>query len=345
MSESRNYISQMQLPDGNNYYLKDLEAREMIAQGVKILIVQQLPEASSGTMGTFYFVSQGTGGTAPDSYDEFVTIDLGEGQDPRYEWEKVGNAHLDLSDYTTYSHTHNVTSTKKYLHKEDVIKSLGTRTVPSGVSTSKLKTSSLYAVQSGTTTASYATSASTVNVATTGTTKSIPNVTGNTTGSVTITPTTASGTSVTYLGAETSGRTDNSPMWGTSVSGETLSFTFKPIETNSVMVSATASTTATKTDLGTAISVTPAVANGSITTYTFSNVTVPIKNSNATQFATGQLQVDDANGATIATGSAGDATVVTGGTTASVYSTLNTSSASGDTVITAVSSPTGQANQ
>jgi len=182
-------------------------------------------------------------------------------------------------------------------------------------------------------------------VATTGTTKSIPNVTGNTTGSVTITPTTASGTSVTYLGAETSGRTDNSPMWGTSVSGETLSFTFKPIETNSVMVSATASTTATKTDLGTAISVTPAVANGSITTYTFSNVTVPIKNSNATQFATGQLQVDDANGATIATGSAGDATVVTGGTTASVYSTLNTSSASGDTVITAVSSPTGQANQ
>ena len=62
--------------------------------------------------------------------------------------------------------------------------------------------------------ASFATSGQSLSIATTGSTKSIPNVTGNVPGSVTITPVTGN-TASGFLGTETSTRGDNTPMWGT----------------------------------------------------------------------------------------------------------------------------------
>ena len=82
------------------------------------------------------------------------------------------------------------------------------------------------------------------------------------------------------LGTETSTRTANTPMWGATVANETLSFTFKPISTTSV---------------------TPAKSNGTITPYTFSDVTVPIKDSNATTVATGSLNASG-GGSSVMTG-------------------------------------------
>lgn len=124
--------------------------------------------------------------------------------------------------------------------------------------TSKLETTTVTGV-SGSTTASKATAGTAKNVATTGT-------------AVTV----ASGS----LGTETSTRTANTPMWGASVSNETLSFTFKPISTTSV---------------------TPAVANGTITPYTFADVTVPKAASAATTVATGSLAANG-SGSSVMTG-------------------------------------------
>lgn len=125
--------------------------------------------------------------------------------------------------------------------------------------TSKLATTSVTGVQASTTTASKATAGTAVNVATTDTAKTVA------TGS---------------LGTETSTRTANTPMWGATVTNETLSFTFKPISTTSV---------------------TPAKANGTITPYTFSDVTVPIKAASSTTVATGSLSASGGGG-TVMTG-------------------------------------------
>ena len=136
--------------------------------------------------------------------------------------------------------------------------------------TSKLTTTTVTGV-SGSTTASKATAGTAVAVATVDTAKTVA------TGS---------------LGTETSTRSANTPMWGATVSNETLSFTFKPISTTSV---------------------TPAKSNGTITPYTFADVTVPKAASSATTVATGAVAANS-SGATVMTGlgTATTASAVTG---------------------------------
>ena len=124
--------------------------------------------------------------------------------------------------------------------------------------TSKLSTTTVTGV-SGSTTASKATAGTAVSVAKAGTAATV-----------------ASGS----LGTETSTRGANTPMWGATVSEETLSFTFKPISTTTV---------------------TPAVSNGTITPYTFADVTVPKAASSATTVATGSVAAN-ASGASVMTG-------------------------------------------
>lgn len=164
----------------------------------------------------------------------------------------------------------------------------------------------------------------TITVKSAGNAVSVPNVTGNTTVTATNTvfgtATTASkataGTAITVakkgtstdvasgtLGAETSTRTADTPMWGATVSNETLSFTFKPLSTKSII---------------------PADSNtASITPYTFADVTVPVVSSNDSvesskvtlgtalscagagtdkTVADGTLDSTDVNGATVMTG-------------------------------------------
>lgn len=125
-------------------------------------------------------------------------------------------------------------------------------------STSKLTTTTITGV-SGSTTASKATAGTAVSVAKAGTAATV-----------------ASGS----LGTETSTRTADTPMWGASVTNETLSFTFKPLSTTSV---------------------TPAVSNGTITPYTFADVTVPEAAANATTVATGAVAANS-TGATVLVG-------------------------------------------
>ena len=114
---------------------------------------------------------------------------------------------------------------------------------------------------SGSTTASKATAGTAVAVAKAGTAVSIPNVTGN--------------TSVTA-----SKVTKKTVVTGASVSNGVLTISFGDSVTAEDV-------TATNTTLGSAISVTPAVSNGSITPYSFSDVTVPKAASAASTFLTG----------------------------------------------------------
>ena len=148
--------------------------------------------------------------------------------------------------------------TTKYLTKGTALTGLGTPSTDTFVksypgSTSKLNTTTVTGV-SGSVTASKATAGTAVAVAKAGTAATV-----------------ASG----GLGNETATRTANTPMWGATVSDETLSFTFKPLSTTSV---------------------TPAVSNGSITPYTFADVTVPKAAASATTVATGSLSTSGGGG-------------------------------------------------
>lgn len=136
---------------------------------------------------------------------------------------------------------------------------------------SKLATTTVIGVGSTTTTASKATAGTAVAVAKAGTAATV-----------------ASGS----LGTETSTRSANTPMWGATVTNETLSFTFKPMATTSV---------------------TPAVSNGNITPYTFTDVTVPVKDAKATTVATGSLASSGSGGSVLTgLGTAVTASAVTG---------------------------------
>lgn len=193
-------------------------------------------------------------------------------------------------------------STPKYLTKDSAITGLGTASTDTFVksypgATSKLSTTTVTGV-SGSTTASKATAGTAVAVAKAGTAATV-----------------ASGN----LGTETSTRTANTPMWGATVTNETLSFTFKPLSTTSV---------------------TPAVSNGSITPYTFADVTVPKAASSATTVATGSLAAN-ASGASVMTGlgTATTAAAVTGYASPTTKKFVDgTASSSGTDTITYVES-------
>lgn len=126
------------------------------------------------------------------------------------------------------------------------------------------------------------------------------------------------------LGTETDTRTANTPMWGAAVENETLSFTFKPLSTTSV---------------------TPAVSNGSITPYTFADVTVPIKNTSATTVATGAVAAGSSGASVmVGLGTPTTSSAVTGqaSPTSSAFLTdvtasTTSTSTDGPAVITAVS--------
>lgn len=132
------------------------------------------------------------------------------------------------------------------------------------------------------------------------TTTTVTGVSGSTTASKATAGTAVSvaktGTAVTCatgsLGTETSTRSANTPMFGCTVNDEILSFTFKPLATTSV---------------------TPAASNGTITPYTFTDVTVPKAASSATTVATGAVAANS-SGATVMTGlgTATTASAVTG---------------------------------
>lgn len=291
--------------------------------------------AASTTMYKIYLVPDNMDGSSGngDSYREYITVSDG-ASTPTYSWERFGSTHLpDMNDYVKNKSGHSGGIAGDFAYADTghvtqgnhttatVLKSTVTATVPkpSGTTkylkltkttgtaltglgdpstdtfvksypgtTSKLTTTTVTGVQASTTTASKATAGTAVAVAKAGTATTV-----------------ASGS----LGTETSTRGDNTPMWGATVSNETLSFTFKPISTTSV---------------------TPAVSNGNITPYTFADVTVPIKNTSATTVATGA----------VATGSSGASVMVGLGTPTTASAITDYAEPSSDTFLKDVTAST-----
>ena len=115
---------------GVTYDLKDQNAREgvttlegIVAGGVQIEVVSELPTASRDTVGKIYFIAHTHG--EKDIYDEYLTVIGGTEEVPTYSWEKIGNTDIDLSGYAKNNHTHTVTSnvtaeTKKYTPAGDI---------------------------------------------------------------------------------------------------------------------------------------------------------------------------------------------------------------------------------
>lgn len=193
-----------------------------------------------------------------------------------------------------------------------------TSITPAGAATSVISsvtpsTGSITGV-SGSTTASKASAGTAVAVAKAGTAVSIPNVTGNT-----------SVTASKVKSAGSAGSKGSAASWSASVSDGVLSFSFTAnTPTTPATIPTFESVTASNTTLGTAISVTPAVSNGNITPYTFTDVTVPKAATAATTVVTG-VDTDTASVATVGTAK----TVATGalsssGTGSSVMTGLGT---------------------
>ena len=123
MPETKYYLSQISLPDGKTYDLKDAEARALIAQieaGILAFIkstnASNTPEgvtwndgstvitgtlpASETTQGKIYLVPQ-TNGAGKDIFAEYTTVAIsgsGTEQDPYvFIWEKLGDTEINFS--------------------------------------------------------------------------------------------------------------------------------------------------------------------------------------------------------------------------------------------------------
>lgn len=110
MSDTNLYISKIVAPDGSTYYIKDVEARNMLSQGLEIKVVTSLPTANASTMGKLYMVQDTThnpssGSGWKDYYDEYITVNP---SGTTYQWEKIGNTDVNLSSFSHIGHTHTV---------------------------------------------------------------------------------------------------------------------------------------------------------------------------------------------------------------------------------------------
>lgn len=344
------YIKQIKVPVGTTYDIKDASAwnkltihdtsilnlYSIINQGslqlVKVNSLGDLPSASTDTLGKIYLVpcnqhdpSTIVNPSVKDIFDEYVTVSSTT-TPVVYTWEKIGNTDVNLNNYaltshthivigtaeSAGSHTHTISPTKRYLQAQsNVPLSFGTGTFVTGVSTSKLVTTTISAVKSGSTTASLASAGTAVKVAKPGTEKSYSKITANSAGTVTVTCVSAN-TATGALGDATSNQGANTPMWDAEVNSEVLSFKFKPLTTAKRVTSATATTTATVTEYNNT-SITGIDGSVSYTPYTFTPVSIP--DTSIVTVATGSVS-NSGSGSTIATGSSG---------TAAAYNAVNSS--------------------
>ena len=125
-------ISQIKLPDGNTYDIKDAYAREMIEDllaGALSFVTSKdaasTPEgvvwgepaitgtlvASADTKGKIYLVpSKNT--QDKDIFDEYVTVNTETDQAPTYVWEKLGDTDISLADLGALAYRNTVTLSK-----------------------------------------------------------------------------------------------------------------------------------------------------------------------------------------------------------------------------------------
>ena len=344
------YISQVKLPGSNTvYYVKDSEARDWIeaiaSAGIKFTVawdgestpdVTKIPlgvtvtysgqdytgtlVASADTAPFIQLVYKKTTGTAPDTrkiYEEYITVTQGSGEsgDPyTYFWEEIGDTDISIDDLGALAFKDSVTLNKN----TDVVLGEGTTftnstsnvTFANGTtdafvksypgSSKKLVKGSVLGVKSTTTTASKATAGTAV-------TYGNADVSSST---ITCAKAASSATNVSRI-ALTSGNT--SIVETASVTNECLTF-----GSASVTQSSVTGTNGTET-FNTAVT-----ASTKITPYTFSDVTVPIKDDNSSSFATGAV-ADDGGGDSILVG-LGTAT------TANAVTSVGTATAAAQTI-------------
>lgn len=88
--------------DESFVYAKNIKSYvdNLVAAGLVIIPVDELPTASKDTLGKLYLVPHSHEETS-DIKDEYITYNKGTEAEPSYEWEKIGNTDIDLSKYIT----------------------------------------------------------------------------------------------------------------------------------------------------------------------------------------------------------------------------------------------------
>lgn len=147
MPDNRKYLSKFTFPNGQTYYLKDEEARQLLASGGAFIVawdgnaapdVSKIPAGVvvsfnsttyTGTLAAnaetveskgFYLVKSGSGDAAKsDIYDEYVVVSNG----GVASWEKLGSTSIDLSSLGELAYKDNVT-----LNKGTAVSAMGANT-------------------------------------------------------------------------------------------------------------------------------------------------------------------------------------------------------------------------
>ena len=128
-------ISQILLPDGNTYDIKDAYARDMIEDllagalsFIKCTAAADTPAgvqwddngttitgtlvASTTTKGKIYLVPQ-KNGAGKDIFEEYVTVNTGTEQSPTYAWEKLGDTEINFESLGQLAYKNTVTLNKQ----------------------------------------------------------------------------------------------------------------------------------------------------------------------------------------------------------------------------------------
>ena len=102
-----NLTNQKLINDAINTKIGSLLSIELVT------VVTSLGTASASTMNKLYLVAESSSKTN-DAYEIYVTVRTGTSSNYSYAWEKVDTARIDLSGYSTTSHTHgNITKDGK----------------------------------------------------------------------------------------------------------------------------------------------------------------------------------------------------------------------------------------
>lgn len=290
-------ISKITLPSGDTYNIKDEVARAAIngifviawngtgtataaniPAGVTAGTVTGTLAAGTTTLGKFYLVKSSSqqDPTLSDIYDEYVTVDNGASANPRYTWEKIGDTQIKLTAVVT-----------------DVKLNKQTSTVIGSAATLKVTAQPAYTVTPKTTYIGASASGGQVS---------------------------ASGDNVTVVTGYANPDTDTFLKKVTAKTSKLDTTSVIGVGTNTTKASkaTAASNQTTVKGLADSTSNGDLLANCSVsnetlvikakkqttqttTQFTFEDVTVPIKNTNATTVATGSVAADGA-GDTIATG-------------------------------------------
>lgn len=114
-----NYISQIRLPDGTVYNIKDAAAWSFMNTEFRKEIVQSLPDYNSMSqqqleqaLHTIYLVPSSapvSGSGVENSYDEYVLLQHGDANNYTYTWELIGTTTTDLTNFSEKGHVHEVT--------------------------------------------------------------------------------------------------------------------------------------------------------------------------------------------------------------------------------------------